>query len=1206
MTNQTARTIYLEVFIVLLLIIHFSCSPDNKNVSGNIAVKIIEAKGSVVPINSMEKPKVTMVDERKLKKAPIGNLEVTPIRSNIHMANKTKIASAVKLYICTPGKDSFQLPQKLIITGHTIEAGIPEQVVATDGYIKESNPENFRSFGMQQGLKSLQVNCSMEDGAGNLWFGTVAGVSKYDGKTFTNYTKKEGLGGNDVRCMIEDRSGNIWFGTQDGGLTKYDGKYFTRFAEKDGLSTNVWCALEDKASNLWFGTDDGLFRFNGTDFSHFTGKQGMGNNSNIVTGLTQDRSGNIWIGMESGNVSKYDGSSFSNFTVKGSESDNFVWSVLEDRKGNIWFGTQDEGASKYDGTNITHFTFEDGLCNNSINAITEDRFGNIWFATYDGASSYDGKSFTNFQDKEGLLNNHVNSILEDRSGNRWFNTNDGVSKYSGNIFSFVTDKEGLKADIVTDITGDRNGNTWFCTFEGVSKYDGKSFTFFTDKDQLSDNTATGIVEDEKGNIWFSCFGGAGIKFDGKDFTYFTRKDGIISSILMCIAKDRAGNIWFGSTREGVSKYDGKSFTNYTEKQGLISDRINDIAEDHNGDIWFCTDSGLSKFDGKSFTNFSNKSIFDIGVVSCMSIDRAGNLWFGTNDGVVKYDGKFFTKLTDKVGLVNNVVTGILEDKNRTLWFATKEGLSSISQTKLAELTKKIASNTVNEKDVFFKNYTYEDGFLGIGSGFGAMYEANDGIWISTYDRLTAYHPQSAAFYDSFPPTMQVNGIELFNEKIPWQNLAGKKDTSIVLGNGIAVNDIKFDSTGKWYGMPVNLSLPYNCNYINFNFTGITMHQPGHVKYQYKLEGMDENWSAVTSRTTAPYGNLPHGTYTFKVKSMNSRGVWSQPAAYTFTIRPPWWQTWWAYSIYLLLLAFAAWGLHRYQIKRAIKKEREKNQARELEQAREIEKAYTELKAAQALLIQSEKMASLGELTAGIAHEIQNPLNFVNNFSDINTELIAEMKDEIDKGNIDEVKAIANDIADNEQKINHHGKRADAIVKGMLQHSQKSSGQKAPADINKLADEYLRLSYHGLRAKDKEFNVTMKTEFDETIGNINIIPQDIGRVLLNIYNNAFYAVSKLSNSLKGEQYKPLVSVKTQKINSPSGVGGIEIKVSDNGNGIPQNIINKIFQPFFTTKPTGQGTGLGLSLSYDIIKAHGGEIKVESKEGEGTEFIIQLPV
>jgi two-component system, NtrC family, sensor kinase len=276
-----------------------------------------------------------------------------------------------------------------------------------------------------------------------------------------------------------------------------------------------------------------------------------------------------------------------------------------------------------------------------------------------------------------------------------------------------------------------------------------------------------------------------------------------------------------------------------------------------------------------------------------------------------------------------------------------------------------------------------------------------------------------------------------------------------------------------------------------------------------------------------------------------------------------------------------------------------------EQKEKLETTLADLKSTQAQLIQAEKMASLGELTAGIAHEIQNPLNFVNNFSEINAELIDEMQTEIANGNMEDVKAIAGDIKENQEKITHHGKRADAIVKGMLQHSRSSSGVNEPTDINALADEYLRLAYHGLRAKDKSFNATMKTDYDASIGNINIIPQDMGRVILNLITNAFYVVNEKALSAvvtpTAAKYEPTVSVSTKQVGDK-----VEIKVADNGNGIPQKIFDKIFQPFFTTKPTGQGTGLGLSLSYDIVKAHGGELKVVTKEGEGSEFIIQLPL
>jgi len=302
------------------------------------------------------------------------------------------------------------------------------------------------------------------------------------------------------------------------------------------------------------------------------------------------------------------------------------------------------------------------------------------------------------------------------------------------------------------------------------------------------------------------------------------------------------------------------------------------------------------------------------------------------------------------------------------------------------------------------------------------------------------------------------------------------------------------------------------------------------------------------------------------------------------------------TLFLLLSVI----LYRNNRNKQIANKALESQKKEIDQQRtKAENTLYELRSTQAQLIQSEKMASLGELTAGIAHEIQNPLNFVNNFSEVNAELIDESIMAIDEGNPNDAKELLSNLRQNEEKIKFHGQRAGAIVKGMLQHSHESKGQKESIDINALADEYLRLSYQGLRAKDKAFNASLRTDFDPSIEMIDIVPQDIGRVLLNLYNNAFYAVSEKKKQLS-EGYEPTVTVITKKLN-----GKVVIRVKDNGNGIPKRVVDKIFQPFFTTKPAGQGTGLGLSMSYDIVKAHGGEIKVDTREGEFTEFVVQIP-
>ena len=339
----------------------------------------------------------------------------------------------------------------------------------------------------------------------------------------------------------------------------------------------------------------------------------------------------------------------------------------------------------------------------------------------------------------------------------------------------------------------------------------------------------------------------------QNFSSFNKLQGLKHGSIRCLLEDKSGNLWFGTDGGGVSKYDGERFTHFTEKEGL-----------------------------------SNNTVFSI------LEDKSGNLWFGTaGGGVSKYDGERFTHFTEKEGLSNNYVLSILEDKSGNLWFGTRFGLSKLSLVKLVEIKEKIKTNSIKEDDVFFKNYAYEDGFLGIGCSRKSIFETKDGtIWIGTNDRLTVYHPPKVDAPDTIAPNIQLTNIALFNENMAWAYLSKKKDSTLTLGNGVKVSNFEFDGVTKWYSLPEHLSLAYNNNYLTFNFIGITMNQSKKVKYQYILEGNDENWSALTRKNEVAYGNLPHGTYTFKVKAMNSEGYWSKPFEYTFTIRPPWWKTWW--------------------------------------------------------------------------------------------------------------------------------------------------------------------------------------------------------------------------------------------------------------------------------------------------------------------------
>jgi len=907
------------IYSVFLFSIVFSCKDNNKTDRTFFPPKVVEAKGHVVPPGSMAEPKVIPVNESKLTKILVGKPDVVATNTNIRPAGVPQSVLAGPPRMCTPGKDTFLLPTTVTVIDKPFVAGIPEIVIAKDPYSKEQNPQNFSAFKKLQGLKSQIVKCLLNDRAGNIWLGTGAGVTKYDGKYFTHFTVREGLVHNDVCAILEDKSGNLWFGTGGGGISRYDGKFFTSYTEKEGLSNNfVLAMLEDRGGNIWVGTNGGgLNKYDGSSFTHFTVKQGLSNN--LVGSMCQDHSGDLWFGTGGGGVMKFDGKSFARFSTNEGLSSNEVLSILEDHSGDLWFGTYG-GASKYDGKYFTHFTEKEGLSNNIIRKILEDRSGNLWFVTYGaGITKYDrghgitaavGQnvgSFTHFTDKEGLSNNFVISLLEDRSGCLWFGTrNGGLNKYGGNSFRYFTEQEGLIYNDVFSILKDRSGTMWFGTGGGgLSKYDGKSFMNFTGKQGLSDLHIKCILEDKSGNLWFGSGGGGACKYDGKYFTHFTNTEGLSSSDVWCISEDRSGNLWFGTGGGGVNKYNGKTFTHFTDKEGLSNNSVKCILEDRSGNLWFGTNGGgVSKYDpsaslkpgGKAFTHYTRQNGLSSDLVVSILEDRSGNLWFGTAGGGVNlYDGKSFTQINDKNGLSSNVISSMLQDHLGNIWFGTPFGLCKLTPANLIKLVDLTKSKRIAETAVFFKNYSYDEGFIGIGvNGGHTMCEDEAGtIWIGANEKLTVYNPgDSSETSDTTPPNIQLTKLELFNENIGWINFENRKDTSIILGNGVTIHDFYFDGVSKWYNLPEHLSLAHNNNYITFGFIGVTTGQPKKVMYRFKLEGLDKAWSAVTSRTEAPYGNLPHGSYMFKVKAMNSEGHWSKEYNYAFTIRPPWWKTWW--------------------------------------------------------------------------------------------------------------------------------------------------------------------------------------------------------------------------------------------------------------------------------------------------------------------------
>lgn len=1224
--GQKSNSLFKLYGVFLILASSWSCTnPYNNPVSTQHVIKTVKASPFIVPVNQSSQPisKRIKPSKKGVKRAGKPNIFTIKLNSQLALKPKIKPINEAKLVHNKLGTGIFKNPTVVPAKGELVSVGTPQIVLAKDRVGKDQNHYNFSSWGKLQGLKHNIISCILQDKQGNLWFGTIGGgISKYDGKYFTHYSEQQGFLGNSILSMLEDKKGNLWFGTNGAGLIKYDGWQFTYFNTENSLAGDeVNSITEDKHGNIWLGyVYNGFSKYDGKTFTHFGKSVGLGCDSTLC--IYADKQSNIWIGTLGSGVYRFDGTSFTCFTEKNGLVQNDVSAISEDTQGGIWFGTN-KGISQYKNNTFLNYTDKEGFISKSISCITHSQNGDLWFGTLGyGASKFDGKTITHFTEEFGLNHNNVLSIYEDNTGNIWLGTDGGgVSKYNGKIFTQFTNTTNSESDVkkntlkfsdVFSIIEPEPDNIWFGTLgNGIINYDGQHFQQYGESEGLLANETYCILKDRGGNFWIGTNGDGVCKFDGHKFTSFTANEGLPGNHITCLMEDKQGNIWIG-TRDGAAKFTADVIITFTEKEGLSNNTVNSIKEDQKGNIWFGTRGGLSKYNGSSFTNWSVENGLINNEVTSILIENFGGIWIGTlGGGVCRFDGNSFSYFTEKEGLANNAVLSMLQDRNGNLWFGTRFGLSKMTKKILHSIITKSGRNkssfTFLSSSTLFKNYTYEDGFLGIGCWRNSIFETSDkSIYIGANDRLMIYHPDGE-IDNASAPKINLTAISLYNETLPWPELLEHQDSLIELNNGIKVKNFHFSKLSAWNNLPEQLTLKYNNNSIGFTFIGVTLNQPEKIKYQYKLEGFDKAWSALSPKNDASYANIAAGSYRFHVKALSSSGVWSQELVYPFSIRPPWWKTTLAYVIYLFgfvgsILGLFFWRSATLRRENRILEEKVQLRTVELQQkSSELELSLDHLKSAQDQLIQSEKLASLGELTAGIAHEIQNPLNFVNNFAEINQELLEELDEEIEKGNLSEVKDIANNIKINESKINHHGQRASSIVKAMLEHSRTSTGVKESIDLNSLADEYLRLAYHGMRSKDNSIIAKLETHFDPELPKIAIISQDIGRVLLNLINNAFYAVTeKAKKGIDG--YRPTVTISTKKL-----ANEIEISISDNGSGIPESIQDKIFQPFFSTKPTGQGTGLGLSLSYDIVtKGHSGRLSLESKQVEGATFFIHLPI
>jgi signal transduction histidine kinase/sugar lactone lactonase YvrE len=1076
-------------------------------------------------------------------------------------------------------------------------------------------------YGTDEGLRDLSVWEVKEDSEGRLWVASNAGLVVSE-QPLTDYGTSESIrfvtqldgvnlldrSVNHNKIAIDSRN-TIWVGTDNLGIVRYSydeagifhaDTVATNFTD-DELEAPVRAVTSDDDGHVWVSLTEGtLLRYNnfGNISSYNTGTEA---NTNT---LFVDSTGTLWGGDQQGRVWRMDKSGsqpeFINLdiTVSGSISD-----LKEDSRGNIWVTSEGDGILKVLGANsessikTESIDQTNGLLSNIVFNTFEDRENNIWIAQSGGVSklrynypafknitaeSYSGEqpllpgssvgavhysqnsqfpcslfagtsqggvacisdqfATESISQENGLQNNWVNGVETDDTGRVWIGSTRGLSSVSDLKSPIIN---GVTSSFSIDILG---------TEGRLSTYDTASILAAENLEIDKNSSQSESVK----SLWFPGYHEVYV-VSGDRFYIMDASFGLPTVIYHSAAFDAGGYLWLGTRDQGIFR-SKDPFTLETLQSGAVSDESVELFEQ-----WWSTENGAP----------SNQ------IEKMLWVD--GLMWVGTASGLYALDTTLETRhiITSEDGfLANNATSFDYSSVTETLWVGTNRGLSEVDP----------------ETGVVLRNVTRQDGLV------------DNEVW---YYGSVEVSIDGTVYYGT------AKGVSIYDPSLDFRN---EEPPRVVLENVLTEEE-----QGER-------------NQFTFQYSALSYGNERGLKYQTRLIGFTDEWSQLKSDTRVNYTNLPAiflpKEYTFEVRAINENNISSgEPARYAFLVSPPVWLKWWAFLIYLIIFSIGVFLVDRFQRVRLLKRERETAHLREtelkadaaiarskvaevqakalqaendlkvaeLEKARELESAYHELKNTQNRLIQAEKMASLGRLSTGIAHEIKNPLNFINNFAEVSSELFDELNTAIEENDTEEVKFILSNLKFNTEKIEEHGKRADSIVRSMMQHSRTGTSDMEETDLNKLIQKYVELAYHGRQVQNKKLDVTVTTDLDETLEPVDLMAQKVGQVLQNLIENAIDSVWSYSKE-KGDEFKPTIKIMSKRYQD-----FVEVRVADNGPGIPEENRERIFEPFFTTKPTGEGTGLGLSISYDIItQMHNGKLEIEESDMGGALFVITLPL
>lgn len=1128
----------------------------------------VYAQGKVVYPDSTTSVKTFPASEPVSSKAVVS--DITPYHTHRIKARepqKTR-ASGIKTY--TLNQDSLMVVEQKEIRAERKPMGLAEIIPLKEAKGVASSAFSMALYSKIHGLPHDDVSFLFRDSRENIWISTFGGgVSRFDGKNLSIFNRGNVLSVNSVKAITEDLQGNIWLASWGGGVYKFDGTYVYNYTAEAGLvSNNINFIETDARGNIWITYDrGGLTRYDGTYFYNYQAEDKPFFEE--ITGLKVDTEGNIWISSYMHGLIRFDGRTLQKHTIPFQSPQNPVMSLGLDHENNIWLGVHDMGAVRFDGEYFSLYTLQHNIPSARINIIQKDSQGKMWFGSWgQGLFSFDGEYFSLYNQAKGLSNNYIQSLCEDANGSFWIgHHNGGITRYFADVFKHYNLIEGFK-DGVSSIVRDKEGHLWISSDRGgIMKFDGKNFTLFSVYYDSYQESVGKIIIDQHNNLWVANRHDGLLRFDGTHFHQYIADDSQDVKGSGFVIEDSNGHLWF-TQEDGLVQYDMNNFYHYTTENGLPDASIGALREDSNGNIWMTTwGLGIAKFDGEKFTHFGPEQGFKATNTYTLFEDSFGNIWIGSeNLGLFMYNGEGFMNFTSEDGLLDNFIFSILQDAEGNLIIGSRFGLNIMPQATLEKINPFIHSfepmGYQHESEILFYTLSYREGFAGIGCNRDAIFLDHDGtVWIGANDRLTAFMPH-AMRPDTIPPKLAITNIGLFNESVNWFSAIDNQDTVMVLSNGIEVKNFSFEDLSQWHGIPRNLKLTHHNNFITFSFIGTTTNSPDKVKYSYKLEGLDDYWHTPTSKNQAHYGNIPPGSYTFRVRAMNAQGHWSDEYHASFIIKTPWWRTNWAYIFYYISGVLLILLLIRLREKSLILKNRLLD--------KEVEVARKTIEFKQNIL-------------ANVSHELRTPLTGILGLTDVlkKTSLDTQQKSYL-------------------ESLEESGGKLMEIITQVLDYTDIDSGMVTPVHNHFIFRSMMEKPAAKFRKQLKNQNIGFTVYIDPQIPEI-LIGDD--KRVQQIINHLLSNAHKFTKTGKIELQAHLAGPLPSNENNLDPVQ-IKIQVKDTGVGIAPQAMDSLFEPLSQIELNDardvDSTGLGLAISKKLTQLLGGEIGVESEKGKGSTF------